>query len=132
MPAPTWAKNKKVAVYPEGWSEEKTNLTPGTYLPYVRSLDRNDQSTLVSLADEHHMAKKNVLALANLRSLYTNLAHDQVKISRLALMYNIVEAVLAPLGTGIDEELAKAFIFGSDYDKLCRMITHEEIELLTR
>ena len=134
MPAPTWTKNKKVAVYPEGWSEEKTNLTPGTFNPYVQHLDPKDQVTLTKLANDYHMLKRNVLAMANLRQLYTNLANirdikGNVKVNLIHLMYDIVEAVLNSLATGLDDHTAKSFIFGHDHPKLIQMIENEKVEL---
>jgi hypothetical protein len=47
------------------------------------------------------------------------------------LMYDIVEAVLGPMSVAVDPEIVKAFIFGHDYPKLCRMV-NEKIELAIR
>jgi hypothetical protein len=131
MSAPTWSKKQKVPGFFDTEAPKNT-LTPGTYQPYVSQLDANDQKTLLSLANEHNTLKRHVLAIANLRQLYTNLADvrdikGNVKINLVHLMYDIVSAVLSSLATGIDEEVVKSFIFGHDYGKLLRLVDEKII-----
>jgi hypothetical protein len=123
--APSWSRNKKVPGFFDT-EAPKTNLTPNTYNYLVLSLNSKDQSTLISLAQRHNMRKSAVFALSNLRHLYTSLSEirdiqGNIDVNLVHLMYDILEAVLSHLTTGIDPQEVKSFIFGPDY-KLSTLI----------